>query len=89
MLPAALPAWSIINPAQNGPMKLETAGPMASQLNTCRSWVESCAARPTWRCRAMVAAPVAPPVNSAARHSTGKMGKASASAAPAAAATTA
>ena len=35
------------------------AGPMASQLNTLRNWALSCALRPTWRCRAMMAVPEA------------------------------
>ncbi|CAM3905144.1 hypothetical protein ACAN107058_19490 [Paracidovorax anthurii] len=63
-------------------MKFDTAGPMASQLNTRRSCVESCAARPTWRCSAIIAAPEAPPVMSAARHSTGKAGHSTAPPAP-------
>ena len=72
----------------NGPRKLETAGPIASQLKTLRSVTLSCASRPTWRCRAMMAAPEAPPLSSAARHSTGYMGKITASPAPRLAATT-
>ena len=89
VLPAVLPAWSIISPAKNGPMKLDTAGPMASQLNTWRNWVVSCAARPTWRCSAMMARPVAPPVIRAERHITENTGKISESPAPAHAMTTA
>ena len=64
------------------------AGPMASHENTCLSWVGLAAARPTWRCMAMDAAPVAPPVNKALRHSTGNTGKSTARPAPALAATT-
>ena len=64
------------------------AGPMASQENTCLSWVGLSAARPTWRCSAIEAAPVAPPVSKALRHSTGNTGKATASPAPAVAAIT-
>ena len=63
-------------------MKLDTAGPMDSQLNTCLSSVASCTARPAWRCTAIVAAPAAAPVISAATHSTGKVGNTTASPAP-------
>ena len=76
-------------PAVNGPTKFETAGPIASQEKTCFIWVGVSAARPTWRCSAIDAAPVAPPVSSALAHSTGNTGKATASPAPAAAAITA
>ncbi|AEG93556.1 Hypothetical protein Rta_24580 [Ramlibacter tataouinensis TTB310] len=65
------PPWSITSPAANGPRKLETAGPIASQENTWRSRVASPAARPTCRCRAIEAAPVAPPVIRALAQSTG------------------
>ena len=82
------PAWSIIRPAQNGPMKLDTAGPMASHEKTCLSCVGFSAARPTWRCSAIDAAPVAPPVSNALAHSTGNTGNATARPAPSVAAIT-
>ena len=48
------PPWSIGRPAANGPMKLENAGPIASQENTCLQLRRrSRAARPTWRCSAI------------------------------------
>ncbi len=75
-------------PAKKGPTKLATAGAMASQLNTRLSCIALVAERPTWRCRAMTVAPVAPPVSSAAMHITGKVGKTSARPAPADAAIT-
>ena len=83
-----LPAWSINSPAAKGPRKLENAGPMESQLNTCRSCTGPLAARPTCRCKAITAVPVAPPVNSADRHNTGNTGKATAAPAPVIAAST-
>ena len=64
------PAWSMHNPANSGPRKLEIAGPMANQLKTRRRVSTSCAACPTWRCSANTATPVAPPVRSALTHST-------------------
>jgi hypothetical protein len=60
-------------------MKLDTAGPIASQLNMRLRSVEPCAARPTCRCNAMEAAPVDPPVTSAATHITANTGAATAS----------
>ena len=56
-------------------MKFEMAGPMANQLKACLSSVMPWARRPTWRCKAITAAPVAPPVNKALMHSTGKVGQ--------------
>ena len=44
--PSGSPPWSISRPALNGPRKLETAGPIASQENTCLSCVGFSAARP-------------------------------------------
>ncbi len=79
---ARKPPWSMIRPAANGPMKLDTAGPIASHENTCLSWVGFSAARPTCRCRAMDAAPVAPPVSSALTQSTGNTGHTTARPAP-------
>ena len=62
---------------------------MASQLNTCRSSLASCAMRPTWRCSAITVRPDAAPVISAARHNTGNTGQAAANALPITATTTA
>ena len=76
-------------PAATGPMKLETAGPTDSQLNTVLSSTGSRAARPTWRCIEMDATPVAPPVIMALKHNTGKTGNSAAKAVPHTAATTA
>ncbi len=52
----------------NGPTKLAAAGAMASQLNTCACSVARAPRGPTWRCSEITAAPVAPPVSSAATH---------------------
>ncbi|MCY1371659.1 hypothetical protein D9M69_588130 [compost metagenome] len=58
-------------------------GPMAIQLNTCLSSVALFARRPTCRCSAIMASPVAAPQVSAVTHSTPNTGKATAAAAPA------
>ncbi|MNY41418.1 hypothetical protein D3C86_1762290 [compost metagenome] len=67
---------------KNGPMKLAIAGPMASQLNTFLSCAGSCVARPAWRCTAITTMPEPPPVASAAKHSTAKVGNSMAAAQP-------
>ena len=69
------PAWSMSNPAEKGPKKLETDGAMASQLKICLSCVLSFPILPTCRCRAITAQPVAPPQSSAVTHNTGKTGQ--------------
>lgn len=83
------PAASISKPASSGPRKLEIEGPTAIQLNTWRSSVASWASRPTWRCSAIMAIPLAAPQAVAERHSTQNAGQATASMAPALATATA
>jgi len=43
------PPRSISKPADSGPTKLDSAGPIESQLNMRLSSVSFCAERPTWR----------------------------------------
>jgi len=68
------PAKSINKPAKTGPTKLDTAGPKDNQLKATFSAAGSLAMRPTWRCKAITAMPVAPPAAKALRHMTGKIG---------------
>jgi len=76
------PPRSISSPAVSGPTKFDSAGPIDNQLNIDFSASVFCAERPTWRCKVMAAAPVAPPVISALRHNTGNSGNAQAKAVP-------
>ena len=65
----------MMKPVQNGPMKLPADRPMAIQLKTFCNSTRLLARRPTCRCRAISALPVAPPHSSAVRQSTGKTGQ--------------
>ena len=69
------PAKSINNPAKTGPTKFDTAGPKDNQLKATLSAAASLAMRPTCRCKAITAMPVAPPAAKALKHITGKIGQ--------------